>query len=361
MKLKWFFVVILIFSLLLTACTATDPDNLFGSVPEDTSSEDIMYYTGAYQYGNMQKNIPSGNFMLLNNEVVFYPSSEGPSILCSYDLLTGEVRPFCKDATCKHATCVSGSILGNVEVYNGKLYGKNADFDIEITTYPVVANGNETEVIINADVNTFFHHDDKLYLKTPDSSLLVLEEGQKEPQVILEEYTCYKQVIFENYLYANRPDDNIIRVDLSAEQPAEEIIIPNAGGITDGEHIYYVDGKTSQLFRCDMDGKNTQLLVEEPVLLASINFDDEYFYYRLFTDGLLHGSSDSRDIYRFPKEDPTQIEKIVTLQESAYQVFTVPGTGKIFVSNHVPLGEERVIYVMGTDGSNPTKLELPEY
>ena len=71
----------------LVACTATDPDNLFeiepdntvastpesqeettASVPKETQSDvvDIMYYTGAYQYGNMQK----GNeyFLLFGNE-----------------------------------------------------------------------------------------------------------------------------------------------------------------------------------------------------------------------------------------------------------------------------------------------------
>ena len=110
-----------------------------------------------------------------------------------------------------------------------------------------------------------------------------------------------------------------------------------------------------------MDGSEPQLLVEAEVLLASMNFDDEYFYYRLFTDQQLEGTPDSYDIYRFPKEDPTQIEKIVTLEESAYQVFTVPGTGKIFVTTYAPQGEERPLYVMGTDGSNPTKLEIPEY
>ena len=57
-----------------------------------------------------------------------------------------------------------------------------------------------------------------------------------------------------------------------------------------------------------------------------------------------------------------QIEKIATLPESVYQIFTVPGTDKIFVttvtreSNEVP-----DIYVMGTDGSNMKVLEIPEY
>ena len=74
------------------------------------------------------------------------------------------------------------------------------------------------------------------------------------------------------------------------------------------------------------------------------------------------GHPDSRDIYRFPKEDPTKIEKIATLPHSVRMLYTVPGTDKIFVSTYYEPGDEEVTYyVMGTDGSNPTKLEIPEY
>ena len=92
-----------------------------------------------------------------------------------------------------------------------------------------------------------------------------------------------------------------------------------------------------------------------------MNFDDEYFYYRLYTDQQLYGNTDCHDVYRFPKDDPTRIEKIITLEEAAYQVFTVPGTGKIFVHTIAAEGEEGPIYVMNTDGINVVKLEIPEY
>ena len=57
----------------LSACTATDPDNLFEITPDDTtantsgsstedtqseSKEDEILYTWSYQYGNMQKALP---------------------------------------------------------------------------------------------------------------------------------------------------------------------------------------------------------------------------------------------------------------------------------------------------------------
>ena len=110
-----------------------------------------------------------------------------------------------------------------------------------------------------------------------------------------------------------------------------------------------------------MVGSNSQILVEQAVLQARMNFDDKYFYYRLYTDQQLDSGEDCHDIYRFPKDDPSQIEKIVTLEEAAYQVFTVPGSGKIFVLARRTESGEQVIYVMGTDGSNPTRLEIPEY
>ena len=111
-----------------------------------------------------------------------------------------------------------------------------------------------------------------------------------------------------------------------------------------------------------MDGSNVQCLLDQPVLLASMNFDDEYFYYRLFTDYQLDEGPDTYDIYRFSKSDPTKIEKLATMPVPAYQVFTVPGTGKLFVHTRTcSNGENPDIYVMNTDGSDVTRLEIPEY
>ncbi len=366
--------ILLCACLLLTACAATDPDNLFettlgstedttvsGTESTQTEPEEVILYTGTYQYGNMQKNIPSGNFMLLGNEVIFVPHVDNQLLYC-YDLITEEVRLYCEDATCKHEDCVS-RITSNLEVYKGKLYGtKGLKLEGRPGTIwqPVVLNGDKAEVILPSGGN-FFHHEDKMYIKTGDASLVVLEEGQSEPQMVIEEYHGYWNVIFGDYLYATTHEKNIIRTDLTAEEPKEEVVVPNAQSMTDGQYIYYVDWKTFHLYRCDMDGSNAQLLVEQEVLPASMNFDDEYFYYRLYTDRKMSGTADSCDIYRFPKDDPTQIEKIVTLPVSAYQVFTVPGTGKIFVTTHAPQGESRPLYVMNTDGSEVKTLEIPEY
>ena len=220
---------------------------------------------------------------------------------------------------------------------------------------------NNAKIVVDDEVNDFFHHGDNLYVKTMDSSLVTFKEGKTEPQVILEEYTGNDPVIFGNFLYAKRSDKDFIRVDLAADAPKEEVIIENVYGKTDGQHIYYVDLKNYQFYRCDMDGMNAELLVEQPVFFVSFNFDDAYVYYRLYTDLQDTGHPDSRDIYRFPKENPTQVEKIATLPLSVGRIFTVPGTDKIFVCTYTENVIERPYYVMGTDGNNPTKLEIPEY
>ena len=110
-----------------------------------------------------------------------------------------------------------------------------------------------------------------------------------------------------------------------------------------------------------MDGTDPQLLVDQPVLLASIYFDDEYFYFRLYTDNQITDNPDCYDIYRFLKSDPAEIEKIATLPVAVYQVFTVPGTDKIFVETVPNQDEGNLIWLIDTDGSNITRVEIPEY
>ena len=377
MKNRVWFVLLLCASLLLTACTATDPNNLFETTegnPADTTAvtaadtestgsgkqsgtnefDGSAMFEEGYQYGNMQKNIPSGDYMLLGNEVLFQVCSNGRFMMYSYELTTGEVAPLCKDATCRHRDCVAGGVFSNTEVYKGKAYSRTRSHQI------IELKGDEQVLVDEAAVSAFFHHDDKLYIKTKDNSFVVLEEDG-EMRELIEEFTGYWNVIFGQYMYATG-SNSILRYDLTAEKPEMEILVSNAGGITDGQHIYYTDYDTCYLYRCDMDGSNVQCLLDQPVLLASMNFDNEYFYYRLFTDYQLDDGPDTYDIYRFPKSDPGKVEKLATLPVPAYQVFTVPGTGKLFVHTRTRSnGEYPDIYVMNTDGSNITRLEIPEY
>ena len=82
----------------------------------------------------------------------------------------------------------------------------------------------------------------------------------------------------------------------------------------------------------------------------------------IFTGAAWTAVNDSLYLYRFTKSNPTKIEKISTLPAPIFQVFTVPGTGKIFVSSYeTSNGEDGDIYVLNTDGSNITRVEIPEY
>lgn len=377
MKTRLLTAVWLCICLVLTACAAKDPDNLFEvttTAPASTvvatnggveTTEPVQWngtfefedYTALgeiYQHGNMQK-LPAGEFLRLGNDVLFTFIGDSGLKLYRYDLATGEARLFCDDATCRHTGCLAGAFRWGLEVSQGKLYGLTRD------KQAAVVEGTELRPIANGQVSGFFHYDNKTYIKTADGDLAVLEEDNGEIKILLEEFVCDWKTVFDNYLYATT-SDNIIRVDLSADAPAEEILISNATGITDGQHIYYADHKTYYLYRCDMDGSNAELLLEQPVLPASWNYDDEYFYYRLYTNPKLDEGEDCYDLYRFPKSNPGKVEKICTMPAPAYQVYTVPGADILFVNAYVQSnGKSQDIYVMGTDGSNPTKLEIPEY
>lgn len=341
----------------LLACTAKDKNNLFGEgtkqdglVPGRVSADD------SYQYGNMQKSI-DGQFLRLGNEVLFCFIPAGGNLrLYSYNLTTGKVRLYCGDATCKHSSCVAGDCSTGLEVYQGKLYALNKAHQV------VEIDGDESKPITKGQVGDFFHHDGKMYiLSAGDRSLVVTEDGGDTVKTIIEAYTGTWSVIFGDYLYATSINQNIIRVDLTADEPEEEVLVANACGMTDGRHIYYADRKTWHLYRCDMDGSNAELILDKPVLPASWNYDEEYFYYRLKTQPIGKGE-DSYDLYRFPKNDPQKIEKFATLPVPAYQVYTVPGVDILFVTVLERSNEEQDdIYVVKKDGSAVTKLEIPVY
>ena len=140
------------------------------------------------------------------------------------------------------------------------------------------------------------------------------------------------------------------------------MLLANASAVTNGQHIYYVDMATNFLFRCAMDGTGAELLLDQPVHFVGINFDEEYFYFRFFTSEKNSFNEDSYDLYRFPMNDPAKIEKIATLPAPIANIFTVPGTGKLFVTVYERSnGEQDDIYALNTDGSNITRLEIPEY
>ena len=361
-------IVVLLFAacLLLAACQAEDPENLFETTQEETGSTTAptgdalpATVTGEYQYGNMQKSGSFSNFALYNGKFLFIAPNH---LLSTYDPVSGEVSLLCQDAACTHSgvgeeeDCPSANVHSNLESYDGKFYKLGSGMLV------MELKDGVFQQVIEGEVSNFFHHNQNLYVKTRDRSLLVYENGSATPRVLVEEFTLMWTTIFGQYLYGC-DGSTMCRVDLQAETPVVESLVENAKGMTDGQHIYYVNlAEDNHLYRCDMDGANPTLLVDQPVLLASINFDNDYFYYRLYTSGDLDGGEDSHDLYRLSKSDPTQMEKIATLAEPVYQVYTTPGYDKIFVSVRTENSESgEAVYIMGTDGSNPTLLEMPEF
>lgn len=366
MKRIALFFSILCICLCIAACDAADPENLFEmpDAPDTTAANQSDNFAAAdegdYPYGNMQKNIPSGDYMRLGDEVLFTYNSDGRFLLYSYNLNTGEVRPYCKNATCDHRSgdrkCGTGALFGNLEQYDGVIYALNT------ANMVMKLENGKMERQLDGAVNGFWHYGGDLYVETADASLLVYENGRGAPRTILEEYACYWNVIFGQYLYGTFAD-TLTRVDLLADKPVEEVLLEQVNPMVEGEHIYYTQEDTCHLYRCNMDGTEPKLILDKPVLIKWGNFDEEYFYFRLYTDFELDGE-DSHDIYRFPKDDPTDIQLIATLPESVGDIFTVPGTGKIFVETRMIGGDgNRVpspIYVMNSDGSDIKALEFPE-
>lgn len=375
MKRVILFCLMLSIGFCFTACTATDPNNLFEittTTPTDTmvgtmssvgTTEHIQQSSNmnpidyevleeVYQYGNMQKD---GGFMRLGKYVLFTFLSDRGNRLYTYNLNTGKVHLYCDDATCTHSNCIAGGILFGLEVYGGKIYVTAGNFQVtEITD-------TEKVPITSGQSFGFFHHDNALYVKTADSSLAVLEAGSDEVRVLVDEYTASNQVIFDNYLYAISYD-SFSRIDITAAEPKEELLLTNASAITDGQHIYYVDRGTDLLYRCAMDGTGVELLLDQPVHFVGINFDEEYFYFRLFTSEKYNYNEDSCDLYRFSKNDPSKVEKLATLPAPIGYIYTVPGTGKLFVTVYERSnGKQDDVYVLNTDGTHMIKLEIPEF
>ena len=346
-------------ALFLAACAkAEDPDNLFeidpalsGSEPAPAPLEEpeaAPADAGDYPYGNMQKNAPPGGFMLYGGEVVFFRDQ----LLYAFDPATEEVNLLCRDATCSHIACVSGAPFANVEQYGGRLYAMDAGWQI------TELQGGKYERIAEGGVYSFWHAGGKLYAVTQDGSLVTFEKNGK-PRILVDEYTSIWNVVFGQYLYGNSTK-GVTRVDLSAPQPEVEFVVE--GDVTqliDGEHIYYMShaDETGSLYRCNLDGSGTELLLERQVLPASWNFDEDYLYFRLYDDTFFEGGDDLGSvIYRMKKDDPAETEPIAEFPENVYQVYTVPGYDKLFVTKREGDG----VYLVAKDGSSVVDLEFPD-
>ena len=329
--------------------TPTEPEE----TPYIPGNTDFDWENGYYQYGNVPFNAPAGDYLFYDGQVIFYGIIGHP--LYAFDLTTGEVSLFCAKDGCDHSgdKCVYiKRHMDSVEQYGGTLYRTYSGH-----VYELQQNGKWKEVL-KKNVWKFWHADGDLYAIDRDKVLQVCRGGTGEPEILMEDYDYYWNFVFDGYLYSGTYEE-LVRVDLNAETLSKEVLLTDVCYRVDGDYIYYLD-EEYYLYRCKMDGTNSALLFDKPVLPASMNFDDEYFYFRLYTGRDFYEGEDSHDIYRFPKSQPSKIEKIATLEESVWQIFTVPQTGKIFVTTCAPVHSMLdPIYCMNTDGSNVTKLEFP--
>lgn len=368
----------LVLLLTLAACTAKDPDNLF-ETSEPTCTTDVSTETTAkyipvaseenYPYANKQKD---GTFMDDGKLIYFEVYMNEEFGLYTYDKATGAVSPLCRDATCSHGSsqCNSKNV-SSFEVYDGIIYAAKA---VGTGWNIMELKNGRFEQVADGSIYEFWHAGGNLYARTADNSLVVFENGSGEPQLLMDEYLSYGNVVFGQYLYG-RTMDSVTRVDLSAADPtADRVITGDIDPMIDGEHIYYVDyagGAVSEaLYRCSMDGSDPVLLIDEPVLPASLTFDEEYLYYRLYAEDFWadleaenYAAGEDHlapDLYRMSKEDPTQVEKIATIPEGIYQIYTIPGYDKIFVTTRRTPQESGAlpIYAVAKDGSSIELLKV---
>lgn len=315
--------------------------------------EELPVEDSYYLYGNMQKINADDNFVLYGDKVLF-PGGKKPRGLYSYDLNTGKLELYCETPGCSHDTTECRLLRlprSNLEYYDGKVYSHH-----HFSTVKVLEDGEWKSLGIYADEAWHAYGD---LFTIAGRNLKVYEDGAGEPRTILRDYQYLANVVFGRYLYSHSCA-GLVRVDLLANNPVKEVVMETVFCMVEGDHIYYIDDaeetSTYYLYRCDMDGKNSELLLDKPVLPASLNFDDEYLYFRLFTDQKIDGTEEGKDIYRMSKADPSQVEKIATLDQTAYMTFTVPGRDVLFVNTY-PYGSG--VYVMDSDGSNLRKLEMP--
>lgn len=366
---------------LLAGCHASDPENRFHMLeapiteaPDDTALEETKDGTlpqpsvpvdsqldidPTYNYGNMQVDAPAGNYVLYDGDVLFQTAWGGKDHMYIYDLDTGEVQLACKDATCRHVSleCPIGGAWGNLEACQGELYAMSSSRTL------LKMKDWKWEKALNGMGGVFCHRGKDLYVISADKALLAYENGSTEPRTLVEEFPYYGCVAIGNYLYAHEfTYGQVVRVNLTSEQPELEVVLENADGVADGTHIYYLNfADGNKLYRSNIDGQNPEKVTDREVMAE--NFDNEYVYFRYMGSNSVR-SEEGHDLYRFPKADPSKIEKIATLPEYIYRVYTVPGANLLFVDVWPEGGRDQekptMIYVMNCDGSNPQLLSFPD-
>lgn len=314
-----------------------------------------------YQYGNMQKSLPSGNFADIGEQVVFHHYNGQNTRLYQIDKQTLEVLPMCNDATCLHnsTSCKSYQANCNLEQYQGELYAqKNA----KVAKY----NGMDFEVILPEAVQSFFHAKGKLFVKTADGALMVVDEAGEE-QMLIEEFDGHWCTVFGDYLYGNTWND-VFRVNLNSSKLDREILAINPNGMaTDGKHLYCFD-KNWNVIRRDMDGRNERVLINDSVPPAGFAFDEQNIYFRCLAgpDSYME-EGDCYSLYKMDKESLESV-KIAELPYCIMGIYTACDYDRIFVNcqdRSVSSDEyaqyKNYYYAVSIDGTGYEELVLPNY
>ena len=373
---------VLILALALTACQAVDRDNQFEMPSEDmatlgriqpTETSETKTEPGKaeelsvpYQYGNMQINVPSGNFMDYGDKVIFSAGAGNGFNLYTLDKETLEMQLLCQDASCGHNTlkCIAFQKTSNLEQYDGQIYVLGGDLSGPVLELRGDHFGNVTE----SGVSAFWHGNGNLYVKSMDSELMVYEKGSKTPKTLVEEYSAIQNVTVGNCIYGwDTSTDSVVRTDLQKEDPQPEPIFQNVYFMTDGVYLYTAAPEgDSVLYRYDLDLGNKTQMTEDTILPASLNFDETYLYFR-YADTTLDKTiwgPGGQELYRMPKDGSGEPEKIAELEEDVFfEVFTVPDCPYVFAECQQRQGDEveYVYYAVAKDGSGARKLDIPAW
>jgi hypothetical protein len=321
----------------------------------DADAEDMPY-----QYANMFKSA-FGSFVLdTEDKLLFIGEVPGKLTLMEYIKATGRIEPFCKLATCTHQIdeCAAGNAAGNLDMRGGRLSmlrgrinnAKSGDMWIS------ELNGNRFD-FVTGPVNGYVRGDDAYYVITPDMSLVRIKSGTDKPEILVEEFNAIKPVIINSWLYA-ADSANIVRMNINGPDYDIETVVGDIVGYsysTDGSRLYYLHMEDNEpaLYRCELDGRNPELVLKALVYPTYLSYDDTYIYYST-TDADNPKDPTNGNIYRFRMDlsgEPELLCETDALYPAVYVLPTSPDT--------LLVDKDRSYYFLPKAGGELTELQLP--
>lgn len=354
-----FYAFILLHLCVLFSACGIDKANGFFENGNETNRNPILPVTNRidipYSYQYLLTGIPGGWICDIGNALLFFGESRGSTgvILYEYDKSTGNVELFCKDAACQHNSerCASFSIYGNLELFDGEVYGLGSSV--------LKLNKDRFENVRGTNtVTSFQHYNGMLYAFTNDGTLLAYLKGSASETIIRESVPISNFWIQNGYMYNLKVDDVngyvLYRMSVNMaynKYDTDEIIITHVDFYrTDGIHIYYKSNNDFQLKRCDMNGHNVEELpIEHAYRLA---FDDKYIYFWIFN---INDTtySENGNLYRVAKDLSGDSEFITKLYGRWPDIYPIYQSDFLFISM------DQEWYIMSKNGENFQKIILP--